>query len=203
MALNLTGSDTPLLLLLSGPVAVGKSAIAGELVQAHGFQSIRTGAYLARLAKQQGKDSSRTALQELGDELDNQTDYRWLVDDVAVLALQVDPKQSRWLLDCVRKRRQVEHFRTRYGSSIFHIHLIAAELLLQARYQHRLSAGIEYTGNTSYQAAIAHPNEISARGLNEIADAIVDVSQSLPQQTAEEILKQWTDRRQHAASRAD
>src|SRR5437763_10116915 len=38
MALNSTGSDMLLLLLLSGPVAVGKSAIAWELIERHGFR---------------------------------------------------------------------------------------------------------------------------------------------------------------------
>jgi hypothetical protein len=202
MALNLTGSDMdmPLLLLISGPVAVGKSAIACELVDRHGFQIIRSGAYLAELAARDGRQASRVALQQLGDALDEQTDYRWLIDDVTGVALHANPDHMRWLLDCVRKKRQVEHFRTRFNKSVVHVHLTAMEPILRDRYMRRLSAGAEYIGDTAYEAAIAHPNEICARALIAIADFVLDVSQVLPPEAAAKILARSIERARNAAS---
>jgi hypothetical protein len=200
MDLNSIGSDMPLLLLLSGPVAVGKSSIAHELVERHGFQIIRSGAYLAEVAAREGRQGSREALQQLGDALDQQTDYRWLIDDVTAAALHANPSHVRWLLDSVRKKRQVEHFRIRFERSVFHVHLTAMEAILRDRYRRRLSAGAEYVGDTAYEAAIAHPNETCARGLITIADFVVDISQTPPPEAAAKILTRSIERVRNAAS---
>ena len=191
------------LVLLSGPVAVGKSAVARELIAGHRFQSIRSGSYLAGLAVQQGHDRSRAALQKLGDELDKKTDYRWLIDEVTIAALQQNPSHVRWLLDSVRKKRQIEHFRTQFEDSVFHVHLTAPKSVLPERYTRRLSAGGEYSGNTSYDAAIAHPNETSARSLIDIADLVIDVSQTLSSEAAARVVTQLSGKAKYATGHPD
>ena len=100
----------------------------------------------------------RTALQQLGDELDVSTDYRWVVNDVAEHAIGNDPNVRRWLFDSVRKPRQVEHFRIRYSASVFHVHLIASEQVLRTRYDARLVGGNDYAGDVPLRVAIDHPN---------------------------------------------
>ena len=75
-----------LLLLLSGPVAVGKSGVANTLIKSHGFTSIKSSTYLRSKAASDGLNESRTVLQEAGDRLDSETDFKWLIDDVAVPA---------------------------------------------------------------------------------------------------------------------
>jgi cytidylate kinase len=189
--------------LLSGPVAGGKSAVARELVERHGFQSIRSGAYLASLASRRGLGTSRTILQRLGDELDQETDYRWLIDDVAVPALETTSDRSHWLLDSVRKRRQVEHFRARFQRSVLHAHLTAPEQILRARYVSRMAAGAEYTGNTAYETAIAHPNEISARSLIDIADIVLDASVMSARDAATAIVERASLGANYAPNRSD
>lgn len=163
-----------LILLLSGPVAVGKSTLASHLVGDHGFRTIRSGKYLQALALQAGSDTSRVALQRLGDNLDEQTDYAWLINDVAAPQIDGAPEQARWLLDSVRKERQVEHFRRRFAGDVLHVHLTAAEDVLRTRYGARLAAGAEYEGGTPYEDAVEHPNEVASRGLINIADLVVD-----------------------------
>jgi predicted kinase len=162
-------------LLLSGPVAVGKSTLATQLVEDHGFRTIRSGNHLRSVATHLGSDSTRRALQELGDALDLRTDYLWLIDDVASPQVEAEPDHARWLLDSVRKKRQIEHFRSRF-SHVVHVHLTATEEVLRARYDARLAAGGEYEGGTPYDVAIAHPNEVASRGLIRIADHVVDSS---------------------------
>ena len=161
-----------IVLLLSGPVAVGKSTLATQLVEGHGFRTLRSGNHLRSLATQLGTDPNRRALQELGDALDLRTDYLWLVDDMALPQIEAAPGHARWLLDSVRKERQIEHFRSRFPY-VVHVHLIATEEVLRARYGARLAAGGQYEGGTPYDVAFGHPNEVASRGLIRIADYVV------------------------------
>jgi cytidylate kinase len=185
--LNSEGIKT--IVLLSGPIAVGKSGVATVLTNQFGFVGIRSGPYLREIATRQGEGHSRAELQQLGDALDEKTDFAWLVDDVAAGMLNQSPEQERWLLDSVRKERQVIHFRDRFGTAVLHVHLTAAENVLRARYEARLATGGEYVGNTPYSAAIAHPNEISSRALIRIADYIVELDRTSSEEAALDILK--------------
>lgn len=161
--------------LLSGPVAVGKTTVTASLVTRLGFERVRSGAFLQQAAQRLGRPSDRAGLQALGDEYDESTDYRWLVDDVAKPLVSSKPRQMRWLIDAVRKQRQVQHFRDAFGESVAHVHLTASEETLQSRYEARVAAGEEYLGSTPYVLAIAHPNEIAARNMLVIADVVLDV----------------------------
>lgn len=169
--------DARSILLLSGPVAGGKSTVTRDLVNDHRFIPIRSGAYLEALARQRGEDTSRRGLQILGDELDARTDFAWLIDDVAVPLIQATPSHDRWLLDCARKPQQVEHFRKRFGSKVPHLHLVAPEKELRRRYDSRRESGGEYEGGTSYDEAISHPNERTSRALGNIADVTLDTTE--------------------------
>ncbi|UGV25054.1 hypothetical protein E0H22_04800 [Rhodopseudomonas boonkerdii] len=179
------------LLLISGPIAAGKSAIAANLIEQHGFLSIRSGGYLKELAESKGIGSSRADLQVLGDELDAATDYRWLIDDIAAKIFEKNQQQDFWLFDSVRKHRQVLHFKNAYKKETLHVHLTAPESILKQRYEKRSDTGGEYSGATPYGLARIHPNEIASRSLIEIADFIFDVSQTPPEKTATEIIKNW------------
>ena len=168
--------DERVILLLSGPVAVGKSTLGRQLVENHGFRTIRSGRHLHDLAQRAGSDTSRAGLQHLGDVLDERTDYAWLINDVAVPQIDGAREHARWLLDSVRKERQVEHFRGRFGGYVVHVHLTASEKVLRARYEARLTAGVEYEGGTPYEVAVTHPNEVASRALIRIADLVLDTA---------------------------
>lgn len=177
----------PRIILFSGPTGVGKSAVATVLIQNHRFMKISSGQYLKELAEWNHQEASRTGLQHLGDTLDTQTDYRWLIDEVARESILAYPQQHLWLLDSVRKSKQVAHFRDAYGPRVRHIHLTAPETIIRQRYEGRLKNGGEYVGKTPYDVAVAHPNEVEARSLIEIADIVADVSQA-PEDVVSEIL---------------
>lgn len=181
-------------MLLSGPVAVGKSAVAQALISIHRFASIRSGPYLRELALAQGNGQGRADLQELGDELDVRTDYAWLVNDVVPRAFQANQAHDRWLLDCVRKPQQITHFRERYGAAVLHIHFSAPEAILRTRYENRLAAGDEYVGNTPYSVAVTHSNELAARSLVAVADLIIDLHRVTPAEAASIIAERCNGR---------
>lgn len=176
-----------MVLLLSGPVAVGKTSVATELVATFNFERVRSGAFLQRRAVELQRTSDRAGLQALGDELDEATGYRWLVDEVALPTLRERADQQRWLIDAVRKQQQVEHFRRAISGSVLHVHLDASECTLRARYESRMLAGEEYLGATPYDVAIQHQNEVASRGLRDVADAIVFVEGKTAAEVAAEI----------------
>jgi adenylosuccinate synthase len=165
-------TEIDLVLLLSGPMSAGKTTLRDLLLTGHGFDSIRSSAYLRALAAAEGGGTNRLDLQNLGDRLDQQTDYRWVVDDVAVPAMNANPQTRRWLFDAVRKRRQVDHFRSSFGARIFHLHLTAPESVLRERYERRLREQGERVAG-AYDEAVAHDNERESRALVDVADAIV------------------------------
>jgi adenylate kinase family enzyme len=181
------------ILLLSGAIAAGKTAVTEELVKNHFFTSIGTGRYLASLQEQRNQDVSRAALQILGDELDCLTDYQWPVD-VASTSIEKNPSLSYWLLDCVRKSRQVENFRQRFGTCVFHAHLIAPEEILRNRYEWRMSLGNDYSNSVPYSDAINHPNELASRSLVKLADIVVDTSQLTTAEIAISVLSSMKQR---------
>lgn len=162
-----------IVLLLSGPVSVGKTTLRDLLMSTYAFGAIRSSAYLRELAVRKSGGTGRLDLQELGDGLDLQTDYRWVVDSVALPAMASEPGTQRWLFDAVRKKRQVEHFRSAFGDRVFHLHLDAPEPVLRKRYESRLAQqGQDVAG--AYDRAVAHDNEQQSRALIHIADATVE-----------------------------
>jgi adenylosuccinate synthase len=176
-----------MLLLLSGPTAVGKSTIAKELINSYRFKTVRTGLYLTELARTRNLGTSRTDLQLIGDALDIETDYQWVVD-VSAAAIGASFDRGNWIFDCVRKQRQVEHFRERYGRFVLHVYLTADESVLNERYNRRILLGDEYNGNTPYEIAGLHPNEIAARQLIGMADLAIKADIDTTQQTTHRIV---------------
>ncbi|RZS81222.1 AAA family ATPase [Pigmentiphaga kullae] len=187
-----------ILLLLSGPSAVGKTTISSALQDAYRFSKVSTSTHLKSVALEKGLIPSKSTLQELGDELDKQTDFAWVANDVATPAFANAVGNERWLLDSVRKRRQVEIFRERYGDAVFHLHLYAPENVLRERYEARARAGTSDEEITPYEQAITHPNEMAARCLREIADKSFDTNSASSKLVIEAIIEECKKRRSHA-----
>lgn len=182
MALSLIGCSK--LVLLSGPMAVGKSEAAASLISNHHFERISSSNYLRTILSSAGRQADRSALQDIGDQLDELTDYRWIVDDVALPLFAENATNPRcWLLDAVRKGRQVDHFRAAVPET-FHVHLMASEETLRRRYE-----GRQRGGDLSYEEAISHPNEIAARRLVHTADLVLNVEGQSPEEIATAILE--------------
>lgn len=171
------------LILLSGPVAGGKSAVATALLDGHGFRRISTGGHLVTVAEERGIPVGRTELQNLGDALDIETDFLWPVD-VTIRQMQSASESKLWLLDAVRKERQVHHFRKAFQGVVLHVHLTASEEIIRARYEQRIASGHAYGVDTSYEEMLLHPNEVASRDLQKIADLCIDTGSSPPNSIA-------------------
>ncbi|EIU1301262.1 AAA family ATPase [Pseudomonas aeruginosa] len=173
------------ILLLSGPMASGKSSISQFLQENHGFAAISSGTFLREQLVARSMPIDRHHLQELGDDLDAATDFSWIIESVARPSIDAQPHIDNWILDSVRKPRQIELFRLNYVESIRHVHVVAPESVLQRRYAER---GV---GLTQYQVNISHPNEQSARSLAIHADKVVDTDELILVEIANQILKTW------------
>lgn len=178
--------DSLCILLISGPLAVGKTSIREALTAQHGYVAIQSSPYLKALAAQRGIAVERTNLQRLGDALDLETQYSWLVKDVTLPQIAAQPEQYLWVVDSVRKKEQVSLFRERFGSAITHVHFLCAESVLKKRYEARS----RQEDAMPYEEAINHPNEVSSRSLSQIADRVVDL-EALTSEKAADLVAKW------------
>jgi adenylosuccinate synthase len=172
-------------LLLSGAVCAGKSAVASLLESGERFSRLSTSGHLRAYANSID-GGGRFELQELGDLRDAQTDFKWVVDDVARPAVVAKPAAQDWLLDAARKPRQVMHLREFFGPMVRHVHLTAPEATLIERY-----TGRARDGDKAYTETISHPNEQAARSLVGLADLCIDTSHCTPEDAVARTLALW------------
>lgn len=177
------------LVLLSGPVAVGKTTLREQLVNLYGFDYVRSGRYLLNMAQELPAAGTRSELQNLGDDLDAKTEFRWLLDDVALPGFRSNPGIENWLVDAVRKSQQIAHFKEAFGEAVVHVHLTAPEWVLRTRYEARRARNEGAKDQAPYEAAIAHPNEVASRSLIDNADLIIDMSTVTPEEAARRVMQ--------------
>lgn len=178
-----------MILLLSGPIGAGKSSVALELESNFKFIKISSSPHLRTLVPA-SPPPTRRDLQNIGDELDRTTDYRWVVDTVAKPLISKTANRY-WLVDSVRKERQVVHFRSAFPGEIFHLHLSAPESALRARHAKRMVTG---EPQASYEEQVNHPNEISARSLGIVADLVIDTTTRTATEIASEVAKHISEK---------
>ena len=128
------------IILLSGPVASGKSMLASRLSDRFNMKLLRTSTLLR--AEMTGSDElGRTALQDLGDKLDLRTEGTWVLDSLRQM-LQGEATSTNVVVDSVKIQKQIDAIRDAYGPSVTHIHMTAPLAVLTSRYQSRESSTI-------------------------------------------------------------
>src|SRR3954466_7226435 len=115
--------------LISGHICTGKSELARRLNQQFGYHIISTSEILKGIADKRNKPTDRLALQSLGDDLDKETNDRWLLDEAVQKAANL-PNEQPTVVDNVRTWDQLQHFRTYHGFSVVHAHLWAPKKTL-------------------------------------------------------------------------
>lgn len=163
------------IIVLSGPVASGKTTLGDTLVQRYSFHRQKT-RELIRLY--QNTDLERVALQLAGEALDRKTGGRWVADALGRAVLDL-PSESTVLVDSVRIEPQVKAIRQAFGSNVTHVHLTAPLDELARRYRKRPKHLKELA---SYDQVRANPTERKVDKLKNIADVVVDTHRSTPDQ---------------------
>ena len=164
---------TPLI-ALSGPMASGKSTLAGELKSSAGALIITThGPLYARVST---ASPARRELQDAGVALDRETGGRWVLDHCR-REMGKNPGTSLAVLDCVRNQDQLRHIGAEWDGPVLHIHLTAPPETLAARYRER--------GDSSPMSqAQGHPAEQGIAQLGARAPLAISTSQVRPAQAA-------------------
>lgn len=151
---------------ISGPVAVGKSALGSELIRRFGAYRISTRALLLDA----GAKEERADLIDAGKRLDIDTDGTWVRDGVRN-HLRLPPDKDIVLVDSVRTPEQIKHLRDEYGEKFVHVHVTAPYDIVKQRYEARGS--LADTG-MEYDLVRADLTESGVWLLDRIADRVVE-----------------------------
>lgn len=165
------------IILLSGPIASGKTSLAAALVERYGFQIIKTRALIESLVK---VEPERGALQRAGATLDRKTQGLWLADALGREVSKLPP-DCDVLVDSIRIERQAEAIRNAFGSRVIHIHVTAPKETRAQRYNSRAA---KFKEMSSYDQTQEDKTERGVELLANIADIVIDTEQN----TASDVL---------------
>lgn len=170
------------ILLLSGPVAAGKTKVAYLLSARHGVMVCRTSELLRATI---GNDASRTELQRAGADLDQRTAGSWIADALAQFVLDRGVSDSEQIVavDSIRRNEQLTVLRDAFGSRVVHVHITAAPDLLAANYRRRRRSG----DPPDYAAVTSDPVEANVHQLAAQADLVIDRGRMRPEDAAVKI----------------
>ena len=159
---------------LAGEMGSGKSAVAGHLRAAHGFQIRGFGDVVRAQARARGIPSDdRIALQDLGQELVETLGAAWMVERVS------QPPSSKLVIDGVRHVNVLDALVEGHPDLVF-VFLSADPESLDRRWHGR--------GDTGERAvAAAHPVEAELAALYERASLVIRTEDFAPAQVAEVI----------------
>ncbi len=172
-----------MIVLLSGEVAAGKSSAASALEEQYGYRRVRSGSYLAEVARNRGLTTDRHGLQKMGDLLDQETKGAWIAE-LAQNQISEIGSVNRWVLDSVRRDFQIFRFRELFPTAVIHVHLMAADSMLNARFQAR-AQGDDRDSGADYSQVKASETEQHAKSLGTIADISVSSGTFRPDQIAQ------------------
>ena len=158
------------LIVLSGPIGVGKTAFGDSLVDLFGAKRLSTKRWL--LANTEC-ENDRGSLQQAGASQDAATGGAWVVKVVEDAIAGGDG--DLLLLATARVAGQARALRDRYGDDVFHVHLNADSAELRRRYATRKSELKEYP---TYAEARRHETEAQVGTLAALADAVLDADYS-------------------------
>ena len=132
------GSAKLRIVLLSGPICSGKSALVCLLKEKHSAKIIKTRELI--LKKAPNTKTGRKSLQRAGQRLDREDGGAWVVKGlqhkVDSCATGQTPK-GLYVVDSVRTLDQINAIRRAYGAEVHHIHLTATQEELRKRYELR------------------------------------------------------------------
>ncbi len=161
------------IILLSGPVASGKTRLATALVERYGFVSIKTRKLIESLVR---VPNERGALQKAGQQLDDETQGQWVAQALAREVSRL-PDECSVLVDSIRIEKQAEAIRVAFGALVVHIHVTAPTGILSDRYADRTANVKEFA---SYEQVRADKTENAIESLAAIADIVIDTKQNSP-----------------------
>lgn len=174
-----------LVVVMSGPIAVGKSSVISELVHRCEGVRVSTRSIIQALRP---VPSERGPLQAAGEELDRETGGRWVADALAARTSDF-ATAGIVVVDSIRIQGQIEHLRERFGGRVRHMHLTARLDVLEARFAARKAADDPAVREfATYAEARSNPTEAAVEAMAGTADLTIDTSELTPAAVADKVL---------------
>ena len=172
------------IVLLSGSIGSGKTALSTLLKEQFGFHVLKTKTVIqsiARLKLGAEIESERRAMQKFGESLDEETKGRWVRDALArfMRGLSTEGADGRVVVDAVRILEQIRAIRQAYSFSVVHVHLKAPLEVLAERYKQKDVAAFREL--KSFSEAGKDRTEAEVTKLEDAADFVIDTSRCLQQ----------------------
>jgi adenylosuccinate synthase len=162
------------IVVVSGPVASGKSDLARQLCATFNGKRYSTHEMLVRHL---GGEPDRRQLQRAGEKLDRSSKGSWVRDQLSRDIYSLEGYEMA-VVDSARIPEQVEYLRESFGRRVTHIHTSASEKTLRRRYGQRKK---ERAGELpSYDEMAADPTEAQIERMREHADLVIDTGKRLP-----------------------
>jgi len=159
----------PKVIIISGPIACGKSALSRLLCEGFGVPIIKTSDLIKRRLHKTGLD--RKGLQNAGNRLDRQTQCAWVAEELA-LHRRRHGIAGPVIVDGVRKRGQVRQLQSSFGHRYTrHIHLQASVDVRRKRFAERAR---DADKGIRFDDVCNDRSEREVLKLGEIADVVVE-----------------------------
>ena len=158
-------------ILLSGPVASGKTTLARNLASEFGMKVLRTRDWLISELENRGQ-GGRDDLQMEGERLDQETDGTWVLQGLDRDWRSGGAAESV-VVDSVRIGKQIDAIRGAYGAAVTHIHMSAPVPVLSLRYEERQMKSADPDSMT-YEDVRRNKTELLVDNLQNVADVVVD-----------------------------
>jgi adenylosuccinate synthase len=159
------------LVVISGGIASGKSSLSKAFEKELNFRVIRTSDLI--LERLPGTPKDRQSMQRAGNRLDRQTSQAWIANDMARMMREEQDDDRLFVLDGVRKRKQMENIQQSIGHRyVRHIHLHASESTQRKRYENSRRDKDE---GLAFEEAINDASEKDVRRLVPVADIVIDI----------------------------
>ncbi len=165
------GTNTRQVVLVSGPIASGKTTLCRLMAQRFGFCVLSTRELLAHGAP------DRVELQAAGASLDESTGGRWVLDGLLQMQ-ETRPDSALFAVDAVRTLDQIRWIKYALGESVVHVHLTATREILSNRYEFRAD---QY----SYDEVASDQIEQGVSSLAFAANLVVDTTNQSPAELVE------------------
>ena len=159
------------IILLSGPMASGKSTLSRSLEGQFGMTVLQTRELITH-SLDRNREIDRGDLQSEGERLDRETGGAWVRDGLKRV-LDGGTVENAAVVDAVRTLDQVRILRDTFGSAVSHIHLTAPDQTLSSRYQAR-SFGRDESGCSAYSYMRQNDTERMVDNLSAVANIVID-----------------------------
>ncbi len=167
-----------MVVVVSGPVAGGKSALARGLERRFdGLRLSTRGVLMSRLVP--NEPATRERLQRIGAEWDTETGGSWVADRLGRDIWRARERgRELVIVDAARIAGQVEGLRAAFGREVRHVHVTASRETCAARYAGRQSEQ-EFEEAIDYAKVLADPTERAVDDLAPLADIVVDTDRDV------------------------